>query len=90
MRGDLRAQCLLHIAQIESDQPVGKKNRGDATRAAKTMNSRFADLEDFSQLTGGQVVGAFVFWLFRHIRLSGFRVSILAISWQFIFLPVQV
>ena len=90
MRGDLGAQCLLHIAQIESNQPVGEKDRGDATRAPKAMNSRFANLEDFSQLAGSQVVGAFVFWLFRPIRLSGFRMSVLAISWQFIFLPVQV
>src|SRR6266850_441650 len=90
MRSYQWAQRLLHIAQVEPNQSVSKKHRGDSASAAKPMDGRFADLQDLSQLAGGQIVGAFVFWLFRRIRLYGFRLCLLAISWQFISSPVQV
>ena len=86
----MRTQSLLHIAQVEPNQSVSKKHCGDSAGAAKPVNCSFANLQDFSELTGSQIVGAFVFWLFRPIRLCGFRGGLLAISWQFISSPVQV
>lgn len=66
-RSYLRAQRLLHIAQVEPNQSIGKEHCGNSTSSAKAMDGCFANLQDFSQLMGSQIIGAFVFWLFRPI-----------------------
>lgn len=82
MSGQVGAQRFLDFSQVEPNQSVGKQHCGNSAGSAKSMDGCFAHLEHFSQLAGGQIVSALVFWLFLPIRLPRFRVFLLAISWQ--------
>lgn len=84
-RSRLWPQRLLHIAQVEPNQPVGKQHCRDASCAAKAMDGCFANLQNAGKLAGGQVVGAFVLWLFRRGGFAGFRVVFLSLCWHLIF-----
>ncbi len=74
MRRGVWPKRFLHVAQVETDQSVGEKNGWDAAGAPKPVNGRFANLQDFRELTRGQILRSLVPGLFRRIGFAGFRV----------------
>ena len=57
----LRAEGLLYISQVETDQPIGKKHGRNPAGASQPVHGGFADLQDFGELTRGEIVRAFIF-----------------------------
>jgi len=43
-----RTQCLLNIAEVETDQPIGQQDGGDAPGAPESVDRRFAYLQHVS------------------------------------------
>ena len=61
--GGRRPERFLHVAQVEPYEAVRQHNGGDAARAAKAMDGRFADLQDLRELAGRQVIRPLIFRL---------------------------
>jgi len=73
---------LLYISQVKADQSVGEKNRRYSAGTSKPVHGRFADLQDFGELAGGQVVSTLVFWLVRRFGIASLRVRFLSFGCQ--------
>jgi hypothetical protein len=67
----MRPESLLHIAQIEANQSVGEKHRGDPSQPAESVYGRFTDLQHLRQLAGGQILRSLVLRVVRRIGFAG-------------------
>lgn len=67
----MRSKRPLNVTQVKSNQSVREKHRGNATRAPKPVYRSFAYLQDFGELMGRKVFGAFVLWLVLRLGAAG-------------------
>lgn len=82
MRPGLWPECFLHIAEVEADQSVREKHRGNTAGSSQPVNGRFTDLQHFGELARGQVFRSLVPGLFRRIGFASLRVVFLSLGCQ--------
>jgi hypothetical protein len=73
---------LLHLTQVKADQSVGEKHGRYPAGTSKPVNGRFADLQNFGELTRGQVLSSLVLGRFQRFGLAGLRVWFLSLGSQ--------